>query len=236
MLVKRQIKKNHPSSTKDSSISVTDFDVDTPIHIHVQERRKHALNRNPVARPGEKYPTVVPSMTREDFSIWKIPYSASRGINRTGTKEMLVRNCFSAYELGLQETVIDFLQEQNEVMKNHVDKLVTGKISLPDPYSLVDEWCNAPSHLAGTLYSDIKDYLMKHDAGKVSKSEKSLLLYDEGLLEIKSPFTYRGLSIKNYAAKTDGCLEIVDNHIQLKRTHSFFSSAVSNGGYKKEMV
>ena len=51
---------------------------------------------------------------------------------------MLVRNCFSAYELELQETVTDFLQEQNEVMKNHLYKLVFRKISLPDPYSLVD--------------------------------------------------------------------------------------------------
>ena len=88
---------------------------------------------------------------------------------------MLVRNCFSAYELGLQETVTDFLQEQNEVMKNHLDKLVIGKISLLDPYSLVDGWCNAPSHLPDTLYNDVKDYLMKHDAGKAFKSRKSLL-------------------------------------------------------------
>ena len=97
-------------------------------------------------------------MKREDFSSWKIPYLeeflASRGINRTGTKEMLVRNCFSAYELELQETITDLLQEQNEVIKNHLDKLVIGKISLPDPYSLVDEWCNAPSHLPDTLYND----------------------------------------------------------------------------------
>ena len=67
---------------------------------------------------------------------------------------MLVRNCFSAYELELQEAITDLLQEQNEVMKNHLDKLVIGKISLPDPYSLVDEWCNAPSHLPDTLYND----------------------------------------------------------------------------------
>ena len=97
-------------------------------------------------------------MTREEFSTCKIPYLeeflASRGINRTGTKEMLVRNCFSAYELELQETITDLLQEQNEVMKNHLDKLVIGKISLPDPYSLVNEWCNAPSHLPDTLYND----------------------------------------------------------------------------------
>lgn len=30
------------------------------------------------------------------------------------------------------------------------------------------------------------------------------------------------MSIKDYATKTDGCLEIVDSHIQLKTTHSFF--------------
>ena len=89
-------------------------------------------------------------MTREDFPTWKIPY-------RTGTKEMLVRNSFSAYELGLQETVIDFLQEQNEVMKNHLDKLVIGKIGTPDPYSLVDGWCNALSHLPDTLYKAFKN-------------------------------------------------------------------------------
>ena len=100
-------------------------------------------------------------MTREDFSTWKIPYLqeflASRGINRTRTREMLVRNCFSAYELGLEKTVADFFQEQNEVMKNHLDKLVIGKISLPDPYCLVDGWCNAPSHLPASLDNDVKD-------------------------------------------------------------------------------
>ena len=45
---------------------------------------------------------------------------------------------------------------------------------------------------------------------------------DEGLLEIKYPFTYRGLSIKDYAAKTDDCLEIIDYRFLLKRTHFFF--------------
>ena len=49
-------------------------------------------------------------MTRANFSTWKIPYLqeflVNRELNRTGTKEMLVRNCFSAYELGLQETGI----------------------------------------------------------------------------------------------------------------------------------
>ena len=64
---------------------------------------------------------------------------------------MRVRKCFNAYELGLQETVTDFFQEQNEAMKNQLDKLVIGKIRLPDPYSLVDGWCNVLSHLPNTL-------------------------------------------------------------------------------------
>ena len=117
-------------------------------------------------------------MTRENFSTWKIPYLqeflVSRGIVRIGTKEML-RNYFSVYDLGLQETVTDFLQEQNKVMKNHLDNLVTKKVNLPDLYSLVDGWCNVPSHLPITLYNDVKDYLMKHEAGKTFKSGKSLL-------------------------------------------------------------
>ena len=59
---------------------------------------------------------------------------------------------------------------------------------------------------------------------------------DEGLLEIKYPFTYRGLSIKDYAA-TDDCLEIIDYRFLLKRTHFFFSpSAMPNWGHRKEMV
>ena len=60
---------------------------------------------------------------------------------------MLFMNCFNVYELGLQETITDFLPEQNEDMKNQLDKLVARKISLPDPYSLVDGSCDSPSHL-----------------------------------------------------------------------------------------
>ena len=44
----------------------------------------------------------------------------------------------------------------------------------------------------------------------------------EGLLEIKCPFTYRGLTIKDYAAKTDGCLEIVDDSILVKKNSFIF--------------
>ena len=107
--------------------------LDTPIHIHVQESRKLAPNKNPVARPGEKYPTLVPGMTQEDFSTWKIPYLqellASRVKNNTETKETPVRNCFSAYELGLKET-----KKEDKVKKNHLDKLVVGNTSCPEVF------------------------------------------------------------------------------------------------------
>ena len=42
---------------------------------------------------------------------------ATRWLNAAGAKEILVKNCFSAYKLGLQEAVTGFLQEENEAMK-----------------------------------------------------------------------------------------------------------------------
>ena len=39
----------------------------------------------------------------------------------------------------------------------------------------MDGWCNAPSHLLDTLYNDVKDYLIKHDAGKAFKSGKKFI-------------------------------------------------------------
>ena len=62
-----------------------------------------------------------------------------------------------------------------KLMRNHLDKLVIGKISLPDPYCLVEGWCNSPSHLPDTLYNDVQDYLMKHNPGNAFKNVKSLL-------------------------------------------------------------
>ena len=47
---------------------------------------------------------------------------------------------------------------------------------------------------------------------------------------------YRVLPNKDYAAKTDGCLEIVGDCILLKRTYFFFSSTMLNGGHRKKMV
>ena len=54
---------------------------------------------------------------------------ASRVKNNTETKETPVRNCFSAYELGLKET-----KKEDKVKKNHLDKLVVGNISCPEVF------------------------------------------------------------------------------------------------------
>ncbi|XP_057297429.1 uncharacterized protein LOC130629386 [Hydractinia symbiolongicarpus] len=46
--------------------------------------------------------------------------------------------------------------------------------------------------------------------------------HDPGLLEIKCPWTHRGLNIPEYASKKDSCLEIVGVDIKLKRKHTYF--------------
>ena len=44
----------------------------------------------------------------------------------------------------------------------------------------------------------------------------------KGLLEIKCPFTYRGLSVREYALKAQFCL-IIENHtIKLKRNQPYY--------------
>ena len=45
----------------------------------------------------------------------------------------------------------------------------------------------------------------------------------EGLLEIKCPWTYRGLSIKEYAAKSDSCLADINGKIQLDINHPYWA-------------
>ena len=65
-------------------------------------------------------------MTKENFSVWKLPY----------LQEVLVSR--GIIDLGLQETETNFLQEQNKVMKNQLDKLVIGRVNLLDLYSLVN--------------------------------------------------------------------------------------------------
>ena len=50
----------------------------------------------------------------------------------------------------------------------------------------------------------------------------SCLCHGEGLVEIKCPWTYRDLTIAEYAEKNESCLEKDQKGIKLKRKHSYF--------------
>ena len=43
-----------------------------------------------------------------------------------------------------------------------------------------------------------------------------------GLIEIKCPWTHRGLNIKDYASKREACLELIDGVITLKPNHPYY--------------
>ena len=106
-------------------------------------------------KPGRKYPELLPDMRKEHFSKWKVSYLqeylASRGINKSGNKEVLINNAYNTYKLGLEETVTDFVEEQNDVKRNHLEKLIIGNVTLPDPYKLVDGWFDSPFNLPNTM-------------------------------------------------------------------------------------
>ena len=94
-------------------------------------------------KPGRKYPNMLPDMRKEHFSNWKVSYLqeylTSRGINKSGNKEVLINNANNTYKLGLEEAVTDFVEEQKDVKRNHLEKLIIGNVTLPDPYELVDK-------------------------------------------------------------------------------------------------
>ena len=135
--------------------------------------------RHVCSKPGRKYQELLPDMRKEHFSKWKVSYLqeylASRCINKSGNKKVLINNAYNAYKLGLEETVTDFVEEQNDVKRNHLEKLIIGNVTLPDPFKLVDGWFDSPLNLPNTLYNDICCYLSKYDAGKAFKNGKSLL-------------------------------------------------------------
>ena len=150
-----------------------DFEVEIPIIVQKSESQTCML------KPGRKYPELLPDMRKEHFSKWKVSYLqeylASRGINKSGNKEVLINNAYNTYKLGLEETVTDFVEEQNDVKRNHLKELIIGNVTLPDPYKLVDGWFDSPFNLLNTVYNDICSYLSKYDAGKAFKNGKSLL-------------------------------------------------------------
>ena len=90
---------------------------------------------------------------------------------------MLVKSAYGAYCLNLPVTATDYLEEQEEIMKNYKEKLIleNGLVTLPDPLTLQDGWYSAPENLPNTVYDDVIYCLDKNDAGKACKSGKSLL-------------------------------------------------------------
>ena len=153
-----------------------DFDVDPSLEIEVMMTNMHRF-----VVPGEKYPRVSENMTEADFQNWKNSYLqeylANRSINKTGNKDVLVKNAYRAYCLNLPVTAIGYLEEQEEIKKNYKEKLIleNGLVTLPDPVILQDGWYSAPENLPNTVYDDVIDYLDKNEAGKAHRSGKSLL-------------------------------------------------------------
>ena len=70
-----------------------DFDVDSSLEIEVTLTNMHQF-----VVPGEKYPGVSENMTEADFQKWKNSYLqeylVDRSINKTGNKDVLVKNAY----------------------------------------------------------------------------------------------------------------------------------------------
>ena len=122
-----------------------DFDVDSSLEIELT-----LTNKLQLVVPGEKYPRVSENMTEADLQNWKISYLqeylADRSVNKTGNKEVLVKNAYGASCLNLPVTASEYLEEQEEIKKNYKQKLIleNGLVILPDPVTLQDGWYSAP--------------------------------------------------------------------------------------------
>lgn len=109
-------------------------------------------------------------MVQEDFLQY-------RGINRSGRKEQLVLNVYSAYNLELPKVFQDPQEEHLELLRDQSSKLNLegGLVKLPNPCTLVDGWLKAPSYLPNTTQGDVEEYLKNNNAGKAFRSGQSLL-------------------------------------------------------------
>ena len=67
-------------------------------------------------------------------------YLANRSINKTGNKDVLVKNAYGAYCLNLPVIATEHLEEKEEIEKNYKEKLIleNGLVTLPDPVTLQD--------------------------------------------------------------------------------------------------
>ena len=100
-----------PSSEKvEETLFPVDSDVDPSLEIKVK-----LVNMHQLVVPGEKYPRVSENMTQADFQKWKNSnlqeYSADRSFNKTGNKDVLVKNAYGTYRLNVPVTANDYLEE-----------------------------------------------------------------------------------------------------------------------------
>ena len=122
----------------------TYFDVDFTLEMKVTLTNMHQF-----VLPGEKYPRVLENMTKANFQNWwnsyLHEYLPDRSINKTGNKDVLVKNVYGAYCLNLPVTVTDYLEKLEEIKKNYKEKLISenGLVTLPYQITLQDGWYSA---------------------------------------------------------------------------------------------
>ena len=77
-----------------------DFNVDFSLEIEVTMTNMHQF-----LVPGGNYPWVLDNMTEADFQNWKNSYLqeylADRSINKSGNKDVLIKNAYGAFRLNL---------------------------------------------------------------------------------------------------------------------------------------
>ncbi|XP_057308114.1 uncharacterized protein LOC130646000 [Hydractinia symbiolongicarpus] len=119
----------------------------------------------------KKYPPTHPGLVQENFSKWTVAQLQDFlqiGINRSGKKEQLVLNAYSAYNLQLPVVFLDPQEEQAEILNDRSSKLHLegGLVKLPIPWTLIDGWMKALSYLPNTTQDDIKNNnVMSHNIG-----------------------------------------------------------------------
>ena len=93
VVIKREMQNKYVNNiTYDNTLCSVDFNVEEPIKIELK----------PVGfcKPGERYPKVTDYMCEADFEKWKVSYLqeflADRGINKSGSNDVLVKNVFNA--------------------------------------------------------------------------------------------------------------------------------------------
>ena len=93
-----------------------DFDVDSSLEIEVTMTNMHQF-----VVPGQKYTRVSENITEADSQNWKSSrfqeYLADRSINKSGNKDVLVKNAYCTYCSNLPVNATDYLEEHEQTKK-----------------------------------------------------------------------------------------------------------------------